>query len=188
MLLKKGSKQTPSPKDVTGMLPALPRVRYAKNNTELGWLQGRQKGSKERKWEGKAVQDKERTPRKANWLLLFLLFFTFPKPHNLSSKYLLTQCDLYKVGYIPPHIQRICNSTKRWLDQTTHFDLVWVPALLFSVTTHFRANTVSLSKGPASSVSPNSVWHSAQYKVFSKHMQLSLLATGDVPLTAFSPH
>lgn len=34
----------------------------------------------------------------------------------------------------------------------THFDLVWVPALLFSVTTHFRANTVS--KGPASSISP----------------------------------
>lgn len=32
MLLKKGSKQTRSPKDVTGMLPALPRMRYARNH------------------------------------------------------------------------------------------------------------------------------------------------------------
>lgn len=101
------------------------------------------RGSKERKWEGKAVQEKERMPGKANCLLLFLLFFTFPKLHKLSSKYLLTECDLYKVGYSPLGIQRICNSTKRWLNQTQSIlTLCEFQQFCFFVTTHFRANTV----------------------------------------------
>lgn len=46
-ILRKVSKQSPSPKDVTGMLPALPRVRYAKKqHRELGWLQGREAAKK----------------------------------------------------------------------------------------------------------------------------------------------
>lgn len=41
--------------------------------------------------EGKAVEEKERMPEKANCLLLLLLIFTFPKLHKLSSKHHLTE-------------------------------------------------------------------------------------------------
>lgn len=156
-----------------------------KTTTELGWLQGRQAVRKGNGGgQGIAGERKDAWESKLAFAISIILYIS-------QAPQSVIKVPSYRVSFVQGwllHIQRICNSTKRWLNQTTHFDLVWVPALLFSVTTHFRANTVSPSKGPASSISSNSVWHTAQYKVFSKHMQLSLLATGDVPLTAFSPH
>lgn len=165
---QKGKQTNPQPKGCNRSVTSTTKSEVCKKTTQGARVTaGRQKGSKERKWEGKAVQEKERIPGKANCLLLFLLFFTFPKLHKLSSKYFLRECHWYKAGYIPLHIQRICNSTKRWLSQTQpiltlcefqHFCFLW-PHILELI-------QFSLSKGPASSISPNSIWHTAQYKVF----------------------
>lgn len=129
----KGKQTNPKPKGCNSNVTSTTKREVCKKtHRELGWLQGRQKGSRGRKREGKAVKDKERTPGKANCLLLFLLFFTFPKLHKLTTKYLLTESDLYKVVYFPLHIQRTCNSTKRWLNQVIltlcefqHFCFLW---------------------------------------------------------------
>lgn len=91
----KGKQTNPQPKgcnrNVTsttqewGMQKTTQGTRVTAGKTE------RQSGKE--KLEGKAVQEKERLPGKANCLLLFLLFFTFPKLHKLLSKYLFRECD-----------------------------------------------------------------------------------------------
>lgn len=131
--------------------------------------------------EGMAAQEKERMPGKANCLLLFLLLFTFPKLHKLSSKYLLTEWLVQ--GWLHPTSYPNNMQFNKEVSQsnTTHFDLVWVLALLFSATTHFRANTVfpfqrtckqhfsqqSLTRCPIQSLFPNICsWISWQLEMF----------------------
>lgn len=125
------------------MLPALPRVRYAKNqHRQLGWLQGRQRQQgKEMGGKGNAGQRKDTWESKLSFAICIILYIS-QAPHTVIK------VPSYRVWFVQGWLQPTSYPKNMQFNRevaqsnTTHFDLVWVLALLFSVTTHFRANTI----------------------------------------------
>lgn len=191
MPVKKGCKQPPRPKDVTGMLPALPSIELCKKQQKkAGWLQGKQR-QQGKQMRGQGSAGEIRMPGKANCLLLYSYSYYslhFPSSASCQSNFSYRECfvrgRLNSTSY-PKNMQ--FNKEMAQLN-TTHFDLVWVPALLLSVSRHFKANTVfPLQRTCKQRFSQQRLTRCPITKAFFKHMQRSLLATGDVPLTTFSP-
>lgn len=126
---------------------------------------------------------------KTNCLLLFLLFFTFLKPHKLLPGYLLL-LKLLSMKWILFHfISKNMQFNKEMAQlNTTYFDLVQIPMLLLSVSNYSKTKTaLPFQTTCKQRSSQQHLTHCPVTKAFFKPMQLSLLATGDVQLTTLFP-
>lgn len=105
--------------------------RNAPSTSKRGGMQktkGLVSGKAERQREemgGQGSTGEIRMPEKANCLLLFLLFFRFPRLHELSSGYLLLQRLLCMRLVVFRFISKNMKFNKETAQlNTTHFDLV----------------------------------------------------------------